>query len=126
MGQPPLDSKHIYKNTANAKTSHLNSIPVVTKTPYPKPPTQPTESSKRTGREHVPEDLESDPSFLESSSCKSDFSDDSKCRKSISKSKPDSSNDSKYRKPKIKKINKNKKRRKRKRIGLVIIIIKGI
>ena len=47
MIRPPLDSTHIGKNTTNAKISHLESTPIGTKTPYPKPLTLTTESSKR-------------------------------------------------------------------------------
>ena len=47
--------------------------------------TQPTESSKRKGKAHVPTDLESDPSSSDSSLSESDSSNDSNYRKSKSK-----------------------------------------
>ena len=62
MSQPPLESTSIDTNKTNAKTSHLDFTPVGTKMPKPKPLTQPTELSKRNGKEHAPEDPESDPS----------------------------------------------------------------
>ena len=55
------------------------------KTPDPKPLTRPTESSKRNGKDYVPDDWESEPSLLDSLSSKYDSSDDSKYRKSKSK-----------------------------------------
>ena len=51
----------------NSKTSHLDPTPVGTKTTYPKPLTRPTESSKRNGIEHVPEDPKSEPPLSDSS-----------------------------------------------------------
>ena len=54
-------------------------------TPDLKPITQPTESSERNGKEHVPEDLESDPSLSDSSPSESDSSYDRKYRRSKSK-----------------------------------------
>ena len=62
MGRPPLELTRIGTDTTNEKRSHLESTPVGTKMPDPKPLTRPTESLKRNGKEHVPEDLESDPS----------------------------------------------------------------
>ena len=72
----------------HAKISHLGSTPVGTKTPDPKRLTRPMESSKRkekAGKEHVPEDPESDPPSSDSSSSESDSSDDRKYSKSKSK-----------------------------------------
>ena len=63
MSQPPLDSTPVDTKTTNAKTSHLDSTAVGTKTPDPKALTQPQETSKCKGKEHVQEELESDPSF---------------------------------------------------------------
>ena len=96
MSQPPLESTPIITKTKNATTSHLDSTTIRTKTPDPKTLTQPTNSSKRKKKVHLPEDPESGPSLSDSSWSKSD-----------------SSYDSKYRKSKIKGHFKNKKRRKR-------------
>ena len=96
MSQLPLDSTPIDTNMTNAKKSHLDSTPIVTKMPYPKLITRPTELSKRKGKENAPEDPESDPSLSDSSSSKSDSSDDSQYRKSRSKNKYNWANDSKY------------------------------
>ena len=76
MSQPPLESTPIGTNTTNRTTSKLESIPIGTKNPDPTQHTQPTESSMRQGKAHVPEKLESDPSSPDSSSRESDFSDD--------------------------------------------------
>ena len=43
MSRLPLDSTPLGTNTTNGTTSHINSIPVGTKTPEPTPLTQPTE-----------------------------------------------------------------------------------
>ena len=51
----------------------------------PKPPTRPTDFSKRKGKVHIPEDPESNPSMSDSSSRKSDLFNDIKYRKSKSK-----------------------------------------
>ena len=80
MGQPLLDLTPIGKNNTNVTTYHLDSTHVGTKTSDPKPLTRPTESSKLKGKSHVPEDPESHPSLLDSSSSESDSSDDSKYR----------------------------------------------
>ena len=66
MSRPPLDLTPFFTNTKNAKVPHLDLTPVSTKMPDPKPLTRPTESSKRNGIEHVPEDPESDPSSSDS------------------------------------------------------------
>ena len=69
----------------NEKISHLDSTPVGTKISDPKPLTQPMVSSKRkekSGKEHIPEDPDSEPSLSDSSSNKYDWSDDSKYSKS--------------------------------------------
>ena len=50
MSQSPLDLTPIGTNTSNAKISHFESTHVVTKTPDPKPLTQPTELSKLNGK----------------------------------------------------------------------------
>ena len=84
MSWPPLESTHISTKMTKAKTSHFDLTPVGTKITDTKPLTQPTEMSKLNGKEHVPEDLGSDPSSSDSSSIKSDLSDDSKYSKSKS------------------------------------------
>ena len=108
-----MDSTPIHINTTNANTSHLDSTPVDTKTPDFKALTQPTELSKRKGKDHVPKDPESDPSLSDSSLRKSDTHDENKCRKFISKNESDSADYRKYRKFKRKKYDKKKNRRKR-------------
>ena len=82
--QPPLESTPIGKNTTNVTMSHLDLTPIGTKTPDPKPLTQPTDSSKRKEKAHVPEDPDTYPSLSDSSSSESDSSDDRKYRKSKS------------------------------------------
>ena len=47
MSQPPLDLTPIGTKHDKHKKPHLDSTPVDTKTPDPKPLTLPTESSKR-------------------------------------------------------------------------------
>ena len=84
MSRPPLYLTPIGTNTTNEKIPHFEWAPVGTKTPDPKPLTLPTESSKRKEKalkEYILENLESDPSLLDSSPSESDFSDDSKYRK---------------------------------------------
>ena len=90
-----MDSTPIGTNRTNEKTSHLESTPVDRKTTDPKTLTRSMELSKRNGKEHVTDDPESDPS-----------SSDSSLRKY------DSSNDRKYSKSKIKRLDRKKKRRK--------------
>ena len=111
MSQPPLYLTPIYTNTKNVHISHLDLTPIGAKLPDPKPRTLPTESSKRkekVRKEYVLEDSESDP-----------FSPDS------SLSESDSSDDSKYRKSKIKRSDKTKNHRKRK-TGLVRLIVERL
>ena len=67
MSWPPLDSTPIGSIRTNVKTSHLESTPIGTKTPVPKPLIGLTYSSKGKWKAHVPEDLESYPSSSESS-----------------------------------------------------------
>ena len=80
-----MDLTPIGTKTTNTKISHLELTPVGTKTPDPNTLTLPTELSKQNGKEHVPEDLESDPSLLDSSSSEYDLSYDIKYIKSKSK-----------------------------------------
>ena len=71
MTRPPLESTPIGAITSNLKLSHLDSTPVGTKMSDLKPPTRPTESSKRKGKAqkyYVLEDLESDLSMSDSPS----------------------------------------------------------
>ena len=103
-----MDSTPIHINTTNANTSHLDSTHVDTKTPDFKALTQPTELSKHKGKEHVPEDPESDPSFSDSSLRKSDSHDENKCSKFRSKNESDSADYRKYRKFNSKKHEKRK------------------
>ena len=59
MSRPHLGSTPVGTNTSNAKLSYLDSTPVDAKTPHPKTPTIPMESSKRKEKmqkEYVPED----------------------------------------------------------------------
>ena len=92
MSRLPLESTPIGMNTTNRTTSPIDSIHVVTKTPDLTPltqptesPTQPTDYSKQIGKAHIPVDLESDPSWSDSSSSKSDLSNDSNYSESKSK-----------------------------------------
>ena len=80
--------------------------PIGTKIPDPKPITQSTESSRRQGKLHVPEDPESDPLLSDSSSSESYLY-----------------NDRKYRKSKNNKRDKNKKTPQTHETGLVILIV---
>ena len=82
MSQPPLESIPIDMNMTNTEMSHLDSTPVGTKTPDPKPLTRLPELLKQNGKAHLLEDPESDLSSLDSSLIKSDSSDDIKYRKS--------------------------------------------
>ena len=61
LSRPPLDSTTIGTNTTNVTMSHLESTPIETKMPDPKPLTQPIFLSKLKGKSHVPEYLDSDP-----------------------------------------------------------------
>ena len=77
MSQPPLDSTPFGKNTTNRTTSPIDSIPVRTKTLYPKPLTRPTDSPIlptdlpfNNGKLHVPGDPGPDQSLSDSSSKK--------------------------------------------------------
>ena len=107
---PPLDSTHVGTNTSNAKISHLDLTPVGTKNPYPQATntTNGIVKTEKKGREHIPEDLESDPSPSDSSMSESDSSNDRNFSKSRSNNEYDSADDSKCRKPKIKKRNTKK------------------
>ena len=81
MSLPPLDPIPIGTNTKNVTTSQLKSTPIGAKNPEPTPLTRTNESSKRKGKAHTPEDLDSDPSSSDSQLRKSDSSNDSKYRK---------------------------------------------
>ena len=96
MSRPPLYLTTIGVNVTNAKTPHLGSTPAGMKMLDPKPLTLKMQLSKCNEKEHVPEDLESNP-----------LSSD------LSLSEYDSSNDRKYSKSKSKRRNKNKNHRKR-------------
>ena len=85
MSPPPLELTPIGKVATNARKSHLDSTHVGAKTLDPKPLKLPIDSSKRNGKEHVPEDPESDRSSSDSSSVISNSSDDNKYIKSKSK-----------------------------------------
>ena len=92
MIRPSLDSTPFGMNRTNGTTSPIDSIPIGGGMTYPTPltrptypPAQPTDSSKQEGKAHVPADLESDPSLSDSSSSKSDSSDDINFSKSRSK-----------------------------------------
>ena len=78
MSQPRRYSTTIGRKKKNTKTSHLDLTPGGTKISYPKPLTQPTESSKCIVKYHISEDPESDLSSSDTSSSESDLSDDSK------------------------------------------------
>ena len=68
MNQLPLDPNTIFTDTTNGTTLPIDLIPIGTKTPDPTPQTRPSDSSKRKGKVHVPENPEIDPSLSESSS----------------------------------------------------------
>ena len=95
MSRPHLDLTSIGTNRENVKMRKLDSTHIGTKMPDLTPLTRPTESLKRKIEAHIPEDLESYTSSLDSSLSESDSFDDSK-----------------YSKYKRKGYNKNKKRRK--------------
>ena len=77
-----MDSTTLDTNTTNGKKSPIDSIPVETKTPDPMPLTRPTEPPEQNGKAHVPGDPDPDPSLSESSSKKSNYSNDSNYSKS--------------------------------------------
>ena len=96
-----MESTPVGKNTLNAKILPLGSTPVGAKTTDPETLILPAELSKRKEKslkEYAPEDSESDPDLSDSSSIEYDLS-----------------NNSKYRKSKIKLCNKKKKNRKGKK-----------
>ena len=81
MSRPPLYLTHVGTNTTNAKHHICTRLLLGAKMPDLKKLTLPTESSKRKEKpqkEYVPDDPESDPSFSDSSSRKSDLSNDRK------------------------------------------------
>ena len=82
MSRPTLDLTFIVTNKTNVTTSQLYSTPIGTKNTDPTPLKRPTESFKRKGKAHAPEDPESDPSSSDSSSSESDLYDDRKYSKS--------------------------------------------
>ena len=85
MSQTPLDSTPVGMNMWDAKIIPLDPNPIGAKISGPKTLTLPTKLSKNKEKAHkqyVPEDLESEPSFSDSSSSESDSSDDRKYRKS--------------------------------------------
>ena len=93
----------------NGKTSPIGSIPVKKKTLDPMPLTRPTEFTEKNGMGQVPDDLDPDPSFSDSSSKKKKCDKKKKRRKykkndssdpSLSDDS-DSSDDSDYRRKNI-------------------------
>ena len=77
-----MDSTPNGTNTTNVTTSKLDSTLIGIKNSDPTPLKRPTESSKRKGKGHAPEDPESDPSSSDSSPSESDSYDDRKYSKS--------------------------------------------
>ena len=85
MSRPTLDSNPLGTNTINRKTSPIDLIPVVTKTPETTPLTRPTESPDQNGKAYVPGEPDPDLSSSDSSSNKYNLSKDSNTSKLIKK-----------------------------------------
>ena len=92
MSRPPLDSTPLGNNTNNVTTSLIDSIPVRTKSPDPVPLTLPTYFPEKNGKVHVPGGPDPYPSSLDSSSNKSNWSDDINSRKSNKKKRDNKKN----------------------------------
>ena len=87
MIRPPLDSNPIGTNTPNARISNLDLTPVGTKTPYPKQLTLSMELSKRKEKhkKNTHQMIQSQTHRCQTHHRASDWSNDSKYRKSKSK-----------------------------------------